>query len=488
MKAIILSRVSTGHQDLESQTVRVKEEVIKDGYSENDIIVIEDVESATKLSEEERNGLNKMKEYIESDPQINCIYTYEISRISRQASIIYSIRDYLIKRHIQLIVINPYLKMLKDDGTISETSNLYFGLFSSMSENEGYLRKARIKKAVDKYKKEGRHTGGNTMFGYTTDSNHKYIIHKENANIVKEIFMLYVNQKMSIRAIAKEMYDRGIKFWTCKTERKTTTFLTACNNVNTILHREEYIGKKNKPRLISDGLFYEASSIMKARQICATRKEVDAVLRGMIYNKDNGYLLSANSATKFYYSKRMKGPAISFECADSIIWDWIKEKYQQYKKMNSEKMILKLEKEYKIIESKIESNFNKRRNLDEAIDRLEERIVLGNISKYKAEELENKIKNEIQESNRIYIDLQIERINIKNRMNIIENTDIDIENIEFKDKVNLIKNMIKKIYIKRISRTICEIDIISNIGESDNTKLLIDTYHKKIMQVLFSAT
>lgn len=70
-KAIILSRVSSEHQTLEQQTETVLKEVRRDGYTDDNIIIIEDKESAIKLSEEERNGLNKMKEYIKNDPSIN---------------------------------------------------------------------------------------------------------------------------------------------------------------------------------------------------------------------------------------------------------------------------------------------------------------------------------------------------------------------------------------------------------------------------------
>lgn len=57
-KAIILSRVSTQQQNLEQQTQDVLREVYKDGFKDKDIIILEDKESAIKLSEEERNGLN----------------------------------------------------------------------------------------------------------------------------------------------------------------------------------------------------------------------------------------------------------------------------------------------------------------------------------------------------------------------------------------------------------------------------------------------
>ena len=61
-KAIILSRVSTLQQDLRQQTEEILREVYKDGYKKEEAIVIEDKESAIKLSEEERRGLNKLQE------------------------------------------------------------------------------------------------------------------------------------------------------------------------------------------------------------------------------------------------------------------------------------------------------------------------------------------------------------------------------------------------------------------------------------------
>ena len=68
-KVIVLSRVSTEGQDLTQQTDEVLREVYKDGYTDSNIIIIEDKESAIQLSEEERHGLNKMKEYISTNPK-----------------------------------------------------------------------------------------------------------------------------------------------------------------------------------------------------------------------------------------------------------------------------------------------------------------------------------------------------------------------------------------------------------------------------------
>ena len=478
MKAIILSRVSTGHQDLDSQTIKVKTEVIKDGYSENDIIVIEDIESAVKLSEEERNGLNRLKDYIKNDPTINCVYTYEVSRISRRPEVLYSIRDYLINHNVNLIVLKPYFKMMNADGTMSEINNIYFGIFGAMAEQEGYLRKARIKKAVEKYKAEGRHTGGPVMFGYDTDENHRYIPHIEDANVVKMIYHMYVNSHLSIRKIAKELRERGVQLRSYKLHGHSTSYLTMCVDVNTILKRREYIGE-GRPQIISKELFEKAQEIMKSKTIYITNKKVDALLRGMIRNKENGLLLSANGNTKYYYSKRIKGPSISFECADNIIWDWVVDKYNQYKEMSDDEMMKRYKKELDIVEKKIFRQYNRKMELLAALDRLEERIVLGKISAAKADEMGDKLRSEIDILDKDYMPLQEERITILDKMRQIDRIEIDVENMELDDKIKLVHQMIKKIYIERIDRTKCRLFIESNILNVDNEEILVDTYHKK---------
>lgn len=97
-KVIILSRVSTESQNLEQQTQEILKQVYKDGYTDEDIIIIEDKESAIKLSEEERNGINRLEMYIESNTKIDSIYIYELSRLSRRQKVLFSLREYLIEK------------------------------------------------------------------------------------------------------------------------------------------------------------------------------------------------------------------------------------------------------------------------------------------------------------------------------------------------------------------------------------------------------
>ena len=73
---IILLRVSTVQQDYEQQKNDLVAWSKHLGYE--DYILIEDKESAVKLKEEERLGLNKLKEIISNDSSYTFITNYNI--------------------------------------------------------------------------------------------------------------------------------------------------------------------------------------------------------------------------------------------------------------------------------------------------------------------------------------------------------------------------------------------------------------------------
>lgn len=343
-KCILLIRVSTFNQDLSQQTEAVKTEAMKDGYDEKNIIIIEDHESAIKLNEEERNGLNRMKQFIEKDNSIDCVYVYEISRISRQAKIVFSIRDYLIERKIQLIVIKPYIKVLNPDFTISETSTIFFSIFSGLAENEMYIKKARMRRGVEKAKAMGRHAGGHVTFGYKVDKQHLYHIDEEQSKIVKWVFEKYING-WSMRRLAREMIERGI--YKC-------TFLTAVQNINNMIHNDIYIGTKlGREQIITKETFEKAQNVCRRKTYQGERKDTKRICKGILYDRNNGYLLSVNKPSEVYFSKRAKGVAVSFKIIEPIIWEYAIKKYKSLYEKNTKNRAKNLLESILILNEKI---------------------------------------------------------------------------------------------------------------------------------------
>ena len=209
MKGIALVRVSTDSQDLKQQTEEVVKQMISDGYKVEDIITIEDKESGVRLSEEERQGLNKLKYHIQNDPQIESVYVYELSRLSRKPDVFYSIRNFLQERKIQLVVIKPSMRMFNDKGEVDQNTMILFGIFSAMSEQEGYLRKERMSRGKRKCVKEGKWIGGYFPYGYKIDENNVIVINEPEAVVIRKIFNRYSQEDISMRKLGIELLKSG---------------------------------------------------------------------------------------------------------------------------------------------------------------------------------------------------------------------------------------------------------------------------------------
>ena len=165
MKCILLVRVSTEVQSYEEQEKELFDLAIKHGYSHDEITAVAYKESAIKLKEEERAGLNEMKNLIETG-EYDCVFAWEISRIARRKKILFSILDYLIERKIQLIIKEPSIILLKQNGEINEGSETIFTLYAQIAESEMRNKMARFERAKKEGFNKGKYMGGKIKLGY----------------------------------------------------------------------------------------------------------------------------------------------------------------------------------------------------------------------------------------------------------------------------------------------------------------------------------
>ena len=485
-KALLLVRVSTLNQDIAQQTEVVKNEAIRDGYT--DLVIIEDHESAVKLSEEERNGLNRMKDAILKDSSIDCVYVYEISRIGRQAKIVFSIRDWLIQHNVQLIVLRPYFRMLNDDGTLSETSNIFFGIFASMSENEGYIRKARMRRGVEKAKAMGKHAGGLIPFGYKTDKSHNFIIDEEQAKWVRWIFNSYVNG-MSMRRIAREMLEQGIF---------TSSYLTCVQNINNIIHSERYAGRVNgKPQIIPNDLYDKAQEVCHRNILHTECKETKRICKSILYDRDNGFLLSVNSGSKNYYSKRAKGVSVAFNVIEPIIWDYTLKKYKQLFEQNTSKRLKALVDNIIVLNTKIDNANTKIDEIKKKLDKLEERIILGKVNEDLADRISGQLYKELkvlEDNKAIWANEEHDRQEqyraLTNRAKMTEMSDgtsyyeIELDKsaldkeMGIDEQIDLVKQVVDKVILYRSSRCMLNIEIHNKI-DNKVAKIEYDSFRRQ---------
>ena len=422
-KAILLSRVSTGLQDLEQQTEQLVKYAKELGYSNKDMIIIEDKESAVKLSEEERQGLNKMKEAI-ATYSVTDVIIYELSRLSRVPKILYSVRDYLVEHHIQLHILNPRIKLLKDDYSIDESANVIFSLFCSLAENEGYLRKQRMARGKAKSRKANKYTGGQLPFGYGVDKDHNYIIKEDEAALVRRIFNDY--QTKTVVEIAKDLVFEGLV---------TTTVNSTGSLIRNILHRKLYYGEevvlegytKKFPPIISKQEYEEATKKLRERKKnCKTKSKHDYLCRGIVVNINNEQLKPLYCHQCYALIKvgkyNWETLSINMPFLDSVAFHYALENKNRKPGKDIAKYKVELQEELKVISKKVSTIAKKLSDCNEQLIRIETRYISGKISENMADLLSDKVQKEISRLNEENQRLEDDREDITKRMNNLSKT------------------------------------------------------------------
>lgn len=458
-KGILLSRVSTYLQDLSQQTDAVKAEMLKDGYDEDHIIIIEDKESAVNLSEEERSGLNKMKHYIETD-EVDAVYVFEISRLSRRPEVLYSIREYLLNKGIQLVCIKPYIKLLEADGSMSQTANIVFALFSAISEQEGYIRKERFARAKAKMRAEHKYTGGYIQYGYTFDKETKlFIPNEEQTEIVRWLFNSYAKGDISLDALAKKANQLGY-----------FKYKQSSGQIRDILICESYIGKPairryNKmqpskiiyPAIISEELYNKVQSVLQEHKNNAkTSHKYIYYCKGLLVDPRCNRVLCGRRSSNTYFSQfhADDGALYSISCPifliDSLSLHLAKEYYSGYDSSAVENVIKSAQESIKEKDKIVSTSQKKLKDLEEQEQRIQRRIIEGKLDEALGDNMileKRAAKEELQD---LIESTKTEIINLECIVSASEFMGVEAIEVNSADEaIKLIHESISKIYVEK---------------------------------------
>ena len=454
-KAIILSRVSSLQQDLSQQTEEVLREARKDGFTDRNIIIIENVESAIKLSEEERHGLNKMKDHINKNPKIECVYIYELSRLSRRQLVLFSIRDFLVERKIQLICLKPYFRLLEVNGEMSQTGSLMFSLFSSLSESEMMLKQERMMRGRRRNRELGKSVGGKPPFGYDIDKEKRFIVDPQNSLVISRIFSDYGYNNKSMKDIAIELKEEG--YFTSSTN-------TLCLRIRTILNNPIYKGEFPYPKIITPELFsIVQQNISQYNENRITRRKEPFLLKGLVCDSKTGYILSTNGAIDTYFSKHHSGVSIRRSNIDPVVWEHSKVMYERYV-MNKDKLLQQIKESYKTTAKKISVVDQEIKDIATKLERVEESYILGRISKKKSEQLRTRLLEErkLKKSRREeLVDLFIRKQS--QRKCLILDT-INEGLLTHEDKVEIINKVVSIVMVEKPNPTYSIVKVYNRIN------------------------
>ena len=449
---ICFCRVSTQQQDLVQQTNSIILEAERMGYDKEHQIIIEYKESGISLSSNERAGIDKLKETVINNPLIDCVICWELSRIGRRADVIYNIRDFFLDHKIQWVVMNPYMRLLENDGRMSQTSSIMLALFTSLAESEMSIKQERFARGKSRSRELGKYIGGPVQFGYRVDEN-KYIqIDEKSSKIVKQIFDLYGSGNYSLTSLCEELVEYGY-FENFSSKLSLKSFLYK------VLKNSNYCGEQNRPPIISKELFEKVQRILHDNQMnLKPGNKGDVLCKRLIYNTD-GYCLTPllqkygyrDGRYVIYTTGKYRGVRLTLarDTIDPIVWKCSKELHTKFMgdslsvKMKQIEMCETLTKKYNVSKEKCVK-------IKEKIDRTEERYIHGKISEERLNHIIDQLQNELNEwknKERLYID------EIRQRMELIKDTvttnEEDLDKFNVEQKCLLIRSVIERVVVER---------------------------------------
>lgn len=516
MKCILLVRVSTEVQSYEEQEKELFDLAIKHGYSHDEITAVAYKESAIKLKEEERAGLNEMKNLIETG-EYDCVFAWEISRIARRKKILFSILDYLIERKIQLIIKEPSIILLKQNGEINEGSETIFTLYAQLAESEMRNKMARFERARKEGYNKGKYMGGKIKLGYKVNEEGYWDIDEEGAKLVRTIFEMYNSGQYSMTELGKELWERGYFPNLSITNIKST--------IHQLLRNPIYIGVRTSNNIFPAIIDQETwdKCVQRRQENKHIPKSKGQYLLTPLIRCICGASYSVNAIDATYtcrikhnaVEKGLKhSPDIRGSFIESLAWYVALQELYQEKSIKQEDVKTENEKEIKALLEKIEfsqksinSIQEKRQDLDETY------FVYARLSKDRYEELSKKQNDTIAiEQNKIRnykqriksLELQIESATTFDEMfdslsssfdDLKNGTDYEtmkkiihryIEEIQVSPYEGKLTTFWKRIYIKTTNDNLKQkkIDELKSLGMEEaamllKTNFIVDIYHHK---------
>ena len=468
-KCVVYSRVSSVHQFAEEQTKELYAEAYRNGYTDEEIIPIQQAESAIKLDESERISIQKLYDAIDSYP-IECVICRELSRIARRPDVLYRVRDKLIQSHVQLIVCNPYMKLLDDKGKLSQTANIMFSLFGSLAESEMAIKIERFKEGKLRKKNAGKWAGGWLPFGYSFDpQTHDIIVVPEQRDVIIKIYDMYVNQDMSIVKIARYLNQTG-ELNCCKTG---SSMETAVSTIGSILKNPAYIGEhpvfRGKivdniyPAIVNKDLFTAAGIKLDKHN---SRKNAKVKLVGkhiyycsdILVDKFGNKLIGKSVANSYRFvrndvSGKRYQITVPINLVDSIVWHFVMQYIEMNNPMTNEDAIKQLTSQYNTLFSIIKNDQKKIKKLEDAIINTTERMVMGKTSERTGELLIKKFEDEKSGIEDDYVMKMVETKVLSDRIKRLkESHETPVETASDELRYELIHRYVEKVVVEPIDK------------------------------------
>jgi site-specific DNA recombinase len=224
--------------------------------------------TSTELS---RPGLNAALTYLERTG-FDVLMVHAIDRLARDPYFRQTIEREVTARGARV----EYILGNYDESPEGEVRK---DLDSTFAKWENAKRVERSNRGKKRKAEMGKFVSGRAPFGYSIDANFfgGLVPYEPEANVVKMIFAWYVENKLSLRQIAKELTKRGIKkrqpqkHWTAQTLSRLVRYTVYAGYI--YYNKRKRQGQKQLPRDKSEWIKIECTPLVSV-EIFETAQEV----------------------------------------------------------------------------------------------------------------------------------------------------------------------------------------------------------------------
>ena len=413
-KCILLVRVSTQRQDFDEQERQLYDLAIADGYKDNEIIAICEKESGIKLKEDERRGLNRLKEEV-AKGGVTCVYAWEVSRIGRKKKVIFSITEFLADRGIQLIVKEPYIKLLNPDGTINDGAETVLTLFAQISESEMRNKQSRWARTRKHNAEVGKWNGGkNIKYGYTLDENNYYMVNEDEAKVIRLVYELYTTTAMGQTNLRNELRERGINLTLDRLQKMLSDIGYTGEPYTTDIYVNGKLSKGytiKYPAIISREIFDKAEAKRLESNVNCYRGQSYYFAKGLFRCPVCGYAYQGYKHNKIYcclaykhdnkdIAKCNNNITININLLDTLLWHSAMTQWMIARMRDTEDYRKSILEQINTTAIKIDACWKELEEVDGKLERIGDMYADGVYSKEKYQTMVNKVREGASEVQR----------------------------------------------------------------------------------------
>ena len=151
---------------------------------------------------------------------------------------------------------------------------------------------------------------------------------------------------------------------------------------------------------------------------------------------------------------------------DPIVWDYAKKLYRKHL-MNPTILKRQLQKDLAVIGKKVDIVRTEIKSRKEKIDKIEERMIFGNLSNKRGEELMEQQKEYLSDKERRLLELTNETIYKQQQMVEAEFLgELNEETMTIDDKIEIIRKVVKKVSVIRLSKYIAQISVFNHLNDT----------------------